>query len=353
MTAQGPTDHREISLGELARKFALKLHGSPEAEIRGVCTLKEGRPDCVAFLANRAYTRYLADTRAAAVILSPDMVEACPVAALETDNPYLAFAHIVGFFHSARRPESGIDPTARISERAQIADTAHVGPHCVIEAGTRIADHVVIGPGCTIGENCSVGPESHLTARVTLCHGVSIGSRVVMQPGVVVGSRGFGLAQQHNGQWIDVPQVGSVRVGDNVEIGANTTIDRGALEDTVIEEGVKLDNQIQIGHNVVIGAHTAIAGCTGIAGSTRIGSHCMIGGHVGVNGHIEIADGVVVAGMTMVTKSLSKPGIYASGLPVAEAGRWRRQVARIRRLGKLERKIKNLSKHTENKEDVL
>lgn len=43
-----------------------------------------------------------------------------------------------------------------------------------------------------------------------------------------------------------MPQLGSVRIGDDVGIGANTTIDRGALDDTVLEEGVRLNNQIQL-----------------------------------------------------------------------------------------------------------
>jgi len=51
---------------------------------------------------------------------------------------------------------------------------------------------------------------------------------------------------------VKVPQVGGVKIGDDVEIGANTTIDRGAIDDTVLEHGVKLDNQIQVGHNVTI-----------------------------------------------------------------------------------------------------
>ncbi len=96
-----------------------------------------------------------------------------------------------------------------------------------------------------------------------------------------------------------MPQVGSVRIGDDVEIGANTTIDRGAIDDTVVEDGVKLDNQIQVGHNVVIGAHTAIAACTGISGSTVIGQRCMIGGMVGFAGHLTIADDVVVTGLQL------------------------------------------------------
>ena len=84
----------------------------------------------------------------------------------------------------------------------------------------------------------------------------------MLHAGAVIGADGFGFAPDR-GTWVKVPQVGSVRIGDDVEIGANTTIDRGAIDDTVVEEGVKLDNQIQVGHNVVIGAHTAIAGLHG------------------------------------------------------------------------------------------
>src|SRR5207244_3508710 len=74
-----------------------------------------------------------------------------------------------------------------------------------------------------------------LTARVTLGPRVSVGARSVLQPGVVIGGDGFGFAPEH-GAWLKVPQLGTVRIGDDVEIGANTTIDRGAIDDTVIEE---------------------------------------------------------------------------------------------------------------------
>ena len=53
-----------------------------------------------------------------------------------------------------------------------------------------------------------------------------------------------------------MPQVGSVRVGNDVEVGGNTTIDRGAIEDTVIEDGVKLDNQVQVGAQRAASART-------------------------------------------------------------------------------------------------
>jgi UDP-3-O-[3-hydroxymyristoyl] glucosamine N-acyltransferase len=136
---------------------------------------------------------------------------------------------------------------------------------------------------------------------------------------------------------VKVPQVGSVKIGDDVEIGANTTIDRGAIDDTVVEHGVKLDNQIQVGHNVTIGAHTAIAGCVGISGSTTIGQRCMIGGGVGIAGHLTIADDVVVTGVSLVSASIKHAGSYSSGMPAVETRMWRRMVAHLRRLDRQER----------------
>src|SRR4029077_846200 len=153
--------------------------------------------------------------------------------------------------------------------------------------------------------------------RVRLGHGVQIGARSVLQPGVVIGADGFGFAPE-KGTWLKVPQLGTVRVGADVEVGANTTIDRGAIEDTVIEEGVKLDNLIMIAHNVRIGAHTAIAGCVGVSGSTTIGKRCMIGGMAGFAGHINIADDVVITGGAAITHSIERAGGSSRRIPFDE-----------------------------------
>jgi len=170
---------------------------------------------------------------------------------------------------------------------------------------------------------------------------VQIGARSVLQPGVVIGADGFGFAPE-KGTWLKVPQVGSVRVGADVEVGANTTIDRGAIEDTVIEDGVKLDNLIMIAHNVRIGAHTAIAACTGVSGSTTIGKRCMIGGMTGFAGHITIADDVVLTGHSQVSRSIKSAGVYSSTLPIEEVHIWRRLVARFKRSGLLEQRLRSL-----------
>jgi UDP-3-O-[3-hydroxymyristoyl] glucosamine N-acyltransferase len=187
----------------------------------------------------------------------------------------------------------------------------------------------------------SVGENSRLVANVTLGENVSLGIAVIVHPGAVIGSDGFGIA--HDGeQWIKVPQVGSVEIGDYVEVGANTTIDRGAIDNTVIKRGVKLDNQIQIAHNCIIGEYTVIAGCVGIAGSTQIGSHCAIGGGAAIGGHLEIANGVQLTGMTMVTKSITASGVYSSGIPAEPNRQWHRNIVRYRQMDRLVERVKTL-----------
>jgi UDP-3-O-[3-hydroxymyristoyl] glucosamine N-acyltransferase len=221
---------------------------------------------------------------------------------------------------------------------ADVAPDAAVGPQALVEAGVTIGSRASVGPGCVVMRGASIGPDSRLVARVTLYPGVVLGSRCTVHAGAVIGADGFGFAPDRDG-YVKVPQVGGVRIGDDVDIGANTTIDRGAIEDTVIEDGVKLDNLVQIGHNVHIGAHTVLAGCVGISGSTTIGKRCMIGGASGTVGHIELGDDVLVTGMTMVTRSLKEPGIYSAGWPAVPAAEWRKTVARVRRLPSLERRL--------------
>ncbi|NGP53617.1 UDP-3-O-(3-hydroxymyristoyl)glucosamine N-acyltransferase [Thioalkalivibrio sp. XN8] len=331
------------SLGELAVRHGLELRGDPDRQVQRVGTLPEAGADAVSFLANPRYRRYLATTRAGAVVLAPEFAAECAAPVLVAANPYAAYARIAADLHPPPAFAPGIDPGAHVAPGAEVAPDAGVAPGAVVEAGARIGAGTWIGPNCVVGRDVVVGPGCRLVAGVTLCHGVRLGARVLLHPGVVIGGDGFGIAREPEG-WFKVPQVGSVVIGDDVEVGANTTIDRGAIEDTVIEEGVKLDNQIQVGHNVRIGAHTAVAGCAAIAGSATIGRNCMIAGKVGIGGHLEIADGVVVTGMTMVSHSIREPGVYSGGLPLDEAARWRRNAARFRRLDELAKRVARLER---------
>ncbi|MEN8205966.1 MAG: UDP-3-O-(3-hydroxymyristoyl)glucosamine N-acyltransferase [Pseudomonadota bacterium] len=342
-----------LTLGKLAEEVGGELQNAdPDCEITGVATLQHAGEGDISFLANAGYRKYLSDCRAAAVILSLEDAASYPAAAIISSNPYVSYARAAALIAPAPAARQGIHASASLDADCRVDASAWVGPHCIIEQGAVIHAGVQLAGGCFVGAGSVIGAGSKLSANVVVCHGVTLGERVSIAPGAVIGSDGFGLAND-GGCWVKVPQLGSVRIGSDVDIGANTTIDRGALENTVLEDGVRLDNQIQVAHNVRIGAHTAIAGCVGISGSASIGQHCMIGGGAGIVGHLEITDHVIITGMTMVTKSITKPGVYSSGVPAQENDTWNRNYARFRQLDKLARKVLSLEKliATEKKQE--
>lgn len=333
-------------LGEIAEALGAELRGNPETSVSGLATLQAAGPDQLSFLASPAYAKHLADTRAAAVILSPAAAGDSPTNVLLLDNPYLGYAYLSHWFDPAPVAPPGIHSAAVVDPSATVAASASIGPHVVIEAGAVIGEHVAIGPGSIIGARTSIGAGSIIRPRVTLAHDVVVGQRCHILSGAVIGSDGFGFANE-KGHWHRIAQLGRVVLGDDVEIGANTTIDRGALDDTIIGNGVKLDNLIQIAHNVRIGDHSAMAAMVGIAGSTKIGSHCVFGGAAGVAGHLEIASQVQLTGMTMVTGHIRESGVYSSGTSADTNRQWRKNAVRFRQLDTLAQRVKELEKKSE------
>jgi UDP-3-O-[3-hydroxymyristoyl] glucosamine N-acyltransferase len=332
-----------LSLGELAVRFGCELRGDPATSIERVATLANADAHAIAFLANPRYRAQLADTRAAAVLTTAADAPGCKAALLLCENPYATYARVAALLHPPPPLAPGVHPTAIVAASAHIDPSAEVGAYTTVGERASIGARSFIGPHCHLDAGVSLAADVRLTARVTLGPGVQVGARSVLQPGAVIGADGFGFAPE-KGTWLKVPQLGSVRVGADVEVGANTTIDRGAIEDTVIEDGVKLDNLIMIAHNVRIGAHTAIAACSGVSGSTSIGKRCMIGGMVGFAGHLSIADDVVVTGGSSVSHSITTPGVYSSTITTEEAHAWRRLVARFKRSGALEERLRRLER---------
>jgi UDP-3-O-[3-hydroxymyristoyl] glucosamine N-acyltransferase len=335
-----PTAATGLSLGQLALRFGCELRGDPAQLVDSVAALSGGRAS-LGFLANPRLLTELRATRLAAVVLEPHLAAECPVNALLHTNPHATFARIASVLHPAPPAKPGIHPTASVHPFARLDPSAEIGPYVLVEEGAAIGARCQIGAHAIVGARAVLGEDTRLLARVSVLADSILGARCVVHPGAVIGSDGFGNARDGQ-EWVKVPQLGRVRIGDDVEIGANTTIDRGALEDTMIEEGVRLDNQIQVAHNVIIGAHTAIAACTGIAGSTRIGRRCMIGGGTGIGGQLVIGDDIVIAGFGMVTRSIEEPGMYSNVFPAEEAGQWRRIVGRVKRLDALNARVRKL-----------
>jgi len=330
-------------LDELAKSVAGRLVGDPECLIDGVGTLQRASEGQIAFLASGLYRQYLAQTAASAVILTESDLADYDGNAIVVKDPYLAYARIAGLVADEPPRRFGVHPSAVVEGGCHVADSTSIGANSFIGSGASIGENVYIGPGCVIESGAVIGADSTLVAQVTIGRDVTVGARALIHPGVVLGADGFGLANDE-GVWVKVPQLGSVRIGDDVEIGANTTIDRGAIEDTIIEEGVKLDNLIQIGHNAHVGAHTAIAAAAMLAGSCTIGKHCTIAGGVGIGGHISVADGTTITAMSMVTSPIRESGVYSSGIPLDTNRNWHRNAVRFKKLDEISRRLKELEK---------
>lgn len=338
---------RALSAHEIADRVGAQVQGDGARLLSRLASLESAQPEALAFLSGRRHLPAARASHAGAILTSPALADALPQSCvrLVIDDPYLAYARVSQWFESliaigAAAP--GVHPQACVDI------TAHLGDGCRIEAGAVVAADAILGPGCRVGAGCSVGAGVRIGAgtvlhsRVTLYPGVTLGERVIVHSGTVIGADGFGFAPSSHG-WVKIAQLGSVRIGDDVEIGANCSIDRGALDDTVIGSGCKLDNQVQVGHNVRIGAGTAIAGCVGIAGSAVIGERCMIGGGVGIAGHISLCDGAIIGGMTLVERTIDEPGFYTGAWPVQPHAQWERTAATLKQLPQLRQRLRALA----------
>ena len=313
-----------MKLAAVAEHIGGQCHRVGAETVQGLCSLADIRPGYLAFATEDRLLPQLAGATAA--IVKPQWVNALTIPVISVDNPYLAYAKASQLFAVRPAAAPGVAATAVIAASATVADDASIAAGAVIEAAAVIAAGAVIGANCVVGARSKIGTGSRLFANVCLYHDVVIGNNCEIGSGAVVGSDGFGFAPCDSG-WQPIAQNGGVVIGDRVFIGANTTIDRGALQPTVIADGVIIDNQVQIAHNCVIGENTAIAGCVGIAGSSSIGKNCLLAGGVGVVGHLQICDGVQINARARVTKSITEPGVYASGTPLMKLTDWRKAAA--------------------------
>ncbi len=338
---------REFTLRDLAERVGAQVRGDPSCRIQRLNTLRDASEGELAFLASKAYSRYLADTRASAVILSPPDADDFRGSALIVANPYLAYARLSALFDDGYRVTPGVHDSAVVAPSARLGDGVAVAAHAVIGEGVEIGAGTHIGAGTVIGDDCTIGPGCFLHANVTLYQGVSLGTKSIVHSGAVIGSDGFGFAPEQ-GRWVKIHQLGGVEIGANVEIGAGSTIDRGALGNTVIGDGVILDNLVQIAHNVQVGDNSALAGCAAIAGSTVVGRNCVLAGGAGLVGHIELCDNVTVTAMSMITRSITRPGVYSSGTPFDDNTKWKKNAIRFNQLDHLARQLASLKKHNES-----
>ena len=207
------------------------LRGDSSIPLTGFAALDDATCRQLSFYVSEKFEEQLKNTRAAAILIQSDSVEAIPVpeevVVIKVADAAAAFDRIVAEF--------GFKPPEFL---AGVADGAHVHSACVLDEsavsvqsgvvllkgvslgkGSLIQAGAVIGESVTIGENCVIGP------NVTIRENCILGDRVIIHGNTTIGADGFGY-EFDSGVHRKVEQMGIVRIESDVEIGASTTIDR-------------------------------------------------------------------------------------------------------------------------------
>jgi UDP-3-O-[3-hydroxymyristoyl] glucosamine N-acyltransferase len=325
-----------FTVEQLAKVIGCEYIGDGKKMIANINAIENATSEELAFLDNSKYKKYLSQTNAGAVIVKKDLANelAEGVVAILSDTPHADYAKVSNFIYADSNTQS------TISDKAVIHESVTLGKNVDIQAGAALCEGVILGNNVKIGantylaKNVTVGDNTEIKGNVSIeC--THIGSNTIIYSGARIGQCGFGFAYDaKNVQFIKIPHIGSVKIGNYVEIGSNTTIDRGSLNVTEIGDMTKIDNLVQIGHNVKIGRMCQIVSQTGIAGSTTIGDGCIFGGQSGVAGHLHIADRVTLASKGGISKSVSTVGEVLGGFPAVPILQWRKSHAALMRLVK-------------------
>ena len=338
-----------ITLSQIAETIGADLSSVPKAlretVITGINSLSQAGAGEITFLSSASHLANLETTRAEAIVVQQEHADKAPVPVLVHPQPYIAYALMSELFIAGRKDQS-VHPSAVVSDSAVIGSNVYIGENAVIGDNVSIENDVQIGANTSVGENAIIGSGTILHPNISVYANTQIGENCIIHSGTVLGSDGFGFAPSDNG-WIKIHQLGAVHIGNDVEIGANCCVDRGAIDNTIISDGVKIDNQVQIGHNCHLGENTLIISQVGIAGSTKIGKNCIFAGQSGAAGHLNIADNVTISARGMITRSIDKPGTYASGTSFSEASVWRKNVVRFNQLNSLFKRLTIVEKKLE------
>ena len=315
-----------------------------EIEIKGVAGIANAQAGDLTFLGSNAFTQYIASTQAT-VLIAKEPQSAFKGPQLIHKDPHFAYAKSALLFCKVDHGPRGIHPTAIIEEGVTLGVDVTIGAYCFVGHGSVIGDRTVLYPHVYVGYDVEIGADTVIHPQTVIYFGSKIGQRCLFHAGCVIGADGFGFAVS-GGEICKIPQIGIVRIEDDVECGASFTIDRAASGVTLVKKGCKFDDKVHIGHNVEVGENCMFSAFSGVAGSTKVGDWVLMGGHSGISDHLTIASGTRIGAKTGVIESIKAPGTFV-GFPAEPASDWKRSVVHLRHVREHMRKIRDLERRLE------
>ncbi len=187
---------------------------------------------------------------------------------------------------------SKIHPTAIIEDGAQIAETAEIGPFCVISSKAKIGEKV------------------RLLSNVTIMGDTTIGEGTVVFPGAVLGAG----PQDHGNEFQEGARL---VIGKRNVIRENVTMQCGTpkgqnpirgeepekLITRVGDDGMFMVNS-HVAHDCVVGNNVIMTNNAVSGGHTRVGDGAILGGNCAVHQFCRIGRKAMIGGMSGVTRDV-------------------------------------------------
>ena len=188
-----------------------------------------------------------------------------------------------------------IDPTARISSKAQLGEHVRIGPFSVIGDDVVIGDGSVLDPHVVVHKLTTIGKECKIAAFAS------------------VGCRPQDL------KYNDEPT--SLEIGDRCDIREYVTLSRGTVENgkTVIGNDCLFMANAHAAHDCVVGDHCILANSVALAGHVTLGNWIIVGGLTPIHQFVKVGDHAMLGGGFRAVKDVP-PFIRAGREPLVYEG---------------------------------
>ncbi len=196
-----------------------------------------------------------------------------------------------------------------------------IHPTAIVDPSAHIAESAEIGPYCIIGANVTIGKRTHLKAHVFLEGSLEIGEDNTFFPYSTIGIAPQDL--KYHGER------SATRIGSRNQIREFVTIHRGTEgggmltsvgDDNLLMAYVHLAHDSQIGNNTVlghaatIGGHVIVEDWAIVSASTGVHQFCRVGRHAIIGGYSVITRDVLPFSNTVTAREAKVFGENATGL---------------------------------------
>ncbi len=174
-----------------------------------------------------------------------------------------------------------------------------IHPTALVDARARVAESAEVGPYCIIGANVEIGARTRLIAHVYLEGTTVIGEDNVVFPYTTIGVGSQDL--KYKGE------PSETRIGNRNQIREFVTIHRGTEGGGLVTE-IGDDNllmaYVHIAHDARVGSHTVLGNGVTFAGHVVVGDWASIGAFSGVHQFCRVGRHAFIGGYSVITKDV-------------------------------------------------